>query len=94
MIFNINIVRRNIKEYIYELKDKNYLIVGTDVKEGIDVKKVKNDKLALIVGTEGNGIDEDLLADCDKLVNIKMNSACESLNVGIAASILMYELGD
>lgn len=94
MIFNINIVRRNIKEYIYELKEKNYLIVGTNVKEGIDVKKVKNDKIALIVGNEGSGINEELLEACDKLVNIKMNGECESLNVSIAASILMYELGD
>lgn len=94
MIFNINILRKNIKEYIYELKEKEYLIVGTDVKEGIDVKKVKHDKIALIVGNEGSGIDKDLLEVCDKLVNIKMNPDCESLNVGIAASILMYELGE
>lgn len=94
MIFNINIIRRNIKNYIYELKEKEYLIVGTDVKDGVDVKKIKADKIALIVGNEGNGIDKDLIDVCDKLVNIKMNTECESLNVGIAASILMYELGD
>lgn len=94
MIFSVNILKRNLADYIYELKEKDYLIVGTDVNDGIDVKKIKCDKLALIVGNEGNGIDKALLKECDKLVNIKMNPACESLNVGIAASILMYELGD
>ncbi len=94
MIFNINILRRNLKEYTYELKDKEYLIVGTNVSDGVDPREIKNDKIALIVGNEGNGIDKDLLSICDKLVNIKMNPECESLNVSIAASILMYELGD
>jgi len=94
MIFSVNILKRNLLNYVYELKEKSYLIVGTDVKEGIDIKKVKGDKIALIVGNEGNGISEDLAKACDKLVNIKMNSECESLNVSVAASILMYELGD
>lgn len=94
MIFKVNILRRNLKNYIYELKEKEYLIVGTDVNGGIDIKKLNTSKLALVVGNEGNGIDEEMSSLCDKLVNIKMNSECESLNVGVAASILMYELGD
>ncbi|HOP65761.1 MAG TPA: RNA methyltransferase [Bacilli bacterium] len=94
MIFNVNVLKRNLKDFIYELKQKEYVIVGTDVKKGIDPKKTKNTKIALIVGNEGQGLDNELNNLCDKLVNIKMNSACESLNVGVAASILMYELGD
>ena len=45
------------------------------------------------MGNEGAGLDEQVLALCNEKVNIKINKQCESLNVGVAASILMYELG-
>jgi TrmH family RNA methyltransferase len=48
--------------------------------------------LLLIIGNEGQGMHNNLKILCDKMVNIKMNSKCESLNAGVAASILMSEV--
>ena len=92
MIFKVNIVRRDLSLVIKELKEKGYLILGTNVKDGIDVKDIKTNKFALLMGNEGQGVKKELLNMCDKNLYIKMNKECESLNVGVATSILLYEL--
>ena len=93
MIFNMNIIRDDIKKVINKLKDNNYTIYGTNVINGIDVKDVKNtEKYAIILGNEGNGISNDINALVDKNIYIKMNDKCESLNVAVSGSIILYEL--
>ena len=92
MIFYINVLRRNLLDFLPVLKGMNYKIVGTDVASGKDIRKLKKENIALVLGNEGNGISEDVKNLCDEFVNIKMSSNCESLNVGVAASILMYEV--
>ena len=92
MFFKINILREDLIKMINNLKLNNYLILGTSVEKGIDVKEIKTSKYALIVGNEGKGVKQELLSLCDKNLYIKMNSNCESLNVGIATGILLYEL--
>ena len=95
MLFNINILRQNLTNVINELKNNNYTIYGTKVDNGYDVKEVNNtNKFALIIGNEGTGISDNILKQCDKYLYIKMNNNCESLNAGVAASILMYEMGN
>ena len=93
MLFNINIIRDDLKDTIKLLKDNNYTIYGTNVINGIDVKDVKtNEKYAIILGNEGNGISEEVNALVDKNIYIKMNEKCESLNVAVSGSIILYEL--
>lgn len=94
MIFKLNIINKNTLEMIDILKSKNYLIVGTDVNNGVDIKDIKTENMALVLGNEGKGLGENVLKLCAKKVNIKMTKDCESLNVGIAGSILMYEVYD
>ena len=92
MIFNMNIIYGNLLNIIPNLHDNGYLILGTDVNDGIDVRDTKIDKYALIMGNEGNGVHEEIKKMCDKNLYIKMNSDCESLNVAVATSILLYEI--
>jgi TrmH family RNA methyltransferase len=93
MIFGINIVYADLKESIIDLKNKNYIIYGTDVNDGIDARKLdKSSKYVLVMGNEGQGLSADIKDLCDKNLYIKMNSKVESLNVGVATSILLYEL--
>ena len=44
------------------------------------------------MGNEGNGISEVSSEVCDEYLYIEMNDKCESLNVGVATSIILYEL--
>ncbi|MBQ8891940.1 MAG: RNA methyltransferase [Bacilli bacterium] len=92
MIFKINIIRKDIVDIIKELKEKNYLILGTNVKNGTDVSFINTNKYALIMGNEGSGVKPEILNMCDKNIYIEMSPECESLNVGVATSIILYEL--
>ena len=93
MNFYINIVRDDLKNVINLLKNNNYTIYGTNVVNGIDIKDVKNsNKYAIILGNEGNGISDEINSLVDKNIYIKMNQNCESLNVAVSGSIILYEL--
>lgn len=95
MLFKINILKKNIKEVIGSLKSNDYKIFGTKVTNGTDLKNVIcPEKFAFIVGNEGNGIRKEILDLCDEYLYIPMNEKCESLNVAIATSIILYEIGD
>ena len=92
MIFNINIITRDLYSFINSIK-KDYKIYGTNVVDGINIKNVeKSDKYAIIMGNEGNGVKKELQDLCDENIYIDMNPLCESLNVGVATSIILYEL--
>jgi TrmH family RNA methyltransferase len=88
----MNIIYGDLLEIIPRLRDNGYTILGTNVNNGIDVRDIKLSKYALIMGNEGNGVHEEIQDLCDKNLYIKMNTNCESLNVGVATSILLYEL--
>ena len=49
-------------------------------------------KYAVIMGNEGSGVNKDILDKCDEYIYIPMNEKCESLNVGVATSIILYEM--
>ncbi len=93
MNYNINIIRRNLKQFIVDIKNDGYKILGTDVEKGINIKNVSYYlKYAIIMGNEGKGVSKDIKKLCDENIYINMNSKCESLNVAVAASIILYEL--
>lgn len=96
MIFYINIITMDAVLAMTLLKQEKVVIYGTKVTDGIDVRELEEDekrRFALVLGNEGSGVREEISDVCDKNLYIKMNKNTESLNVAIAASILMYELG-
>ncbi len=94
MLFKQNIIIGNINT-LKDLKNKGYKIYGTDVNNGIDVKTIeRNEKNVIIFGNEGQGIKEEVRNLCDNHIYININKDCESLNVSVAASIILYELKD
>ena len=93
MIFNYNIIVRELSDFIKELKNDNYKIFGTKVDGGSDIRNIDlPSKMAIIIGNEGNGMSDNISNLCDNYLYIKMNDSVESLNAGVAASILLYEV--
>lgn len=93
MIFNKNVIVRDIVPFIDSL-DK-YTIYGTSVTNGEDIRSIElPEYIALIIGNEGKGISQEVYDRCNKFIYIKMNDKCESLNAGVAASIIMYEVNN
>ena len=58
-----------------------------------DEKLHKEEKLAIILGTEGTGLTPKTIDDCDYTVKIPMAHNVDSLNVGAAGAIAFWELG-
>ncbi len=93
MIFKINIVRKSLLVVIPNLKKQGYKIYTTNVKNGKSLKNVeKVSKFAIIMGNEGLGVKESISSLADDFLYIDMAKDCESLNVAVAASIILYEL--
>ncbi len=95
MIFHLNIIARTLKNEILSLKAKEIPIYGTKVEYGLDVRHFREKdkrRFALIMGNEGQGVSEEILAMCDQFIYIEMNDVVESLNVAIACSIMLYEM--
>lgn len=94
MLFHVNCIRTSLPEFLQSIKGE-YQIITTNVKKGINIKKVaKQEKIAIIIGNEGQGVKESTEKFADTFVKLAMNPACESLNAGVAASILMYEINE
>ena len=93
MIYNTNIVIGDLKEIINKIKEKHIKVIGTSLKKSKSLEELeKTEEFAIIFGNEGYGVREEILSMCDEIIRIDMNSTCESLNVGVSASIVLYHL--
>ena len=54
----------------------------------------KEEKLAVILGTEGDGLSDNTIADCDYTVRIPMSHGVDSLNVAAASAVAFWQLGN
>lgn len=84
---------RSLKEAVRFLKENGYMIVGASEK-GNDNYTCPDYSLpvAIVMGAEDTGISEDVLRMCDKLVGIPVLGSIGSLNVSVAAGVMMYEV--
>ncbi|MEG2118793.1 MAG: RNA methyltransferase [Pseudoflavonifractor sp.] len=58
----------------------------------VDLREVKWDKAAVIIGSEGRGASPEALSLCAKTIKIPMRDRCESLNAAVAASVVLWEM--
>ena len=94
--FTIPFFNVDLKELLLKLKDNNHQLIATHLSSSsCKPEELKlNDKFTLVLGNEGNGVSKEILTICDNNVIIPMQKDVDSLNVGIAASILMYLWSD
>ncbi|MEA2100850.1 MAG: RNA methyltransferase [Campylobacterota bacterium] len=78
---------------IKTLQKSGYKVYAAEVTKDstplIDVKVTE--KWVLLMGHEGKGISKEILDVCDEVVSIEMQAGIKSFNVGVAASIMMYQ---
>jgi TrmH family RNA methyltransferase len=92
--FRVPVVHRDLGAVLPELKKAGCRILASALAEGttdLFQLKLQGAKVAWIVGNEGNGIRESLLAEVDAVVRIPMLRQTESLNVAQATAVLLYE---
>lgn len=88
------IITKNCFDLVNELKQYGFSLYGAHM-QGIDLEKIEkvDTKFALIMGSEGRGLHPKLQQKLDTKVSIAMSNEFDSLNVSVAAGILMYSLG-
>lgn len=84
----------NLNNLIKELKKNLYWIYGLDGSAKTDISKVNFQKNcnALIFGSEGYGLRNNVKQKCDELLSISINDEIDSLNVSNASAITLYEM--
>ncbi len=82
----------NLSRTIEELKEKNIWTYALDM-DGVDYEKVNfKGGVALVVGSEGEGVSRLVVEHCDQKVSLPMAGHIDSLNASVAAGIMMYRV--
>ena len=92
--FHISCIYGDLTEIIEKLQANGVVVVGSALENGQDISLIeKTEKMAFIVGNEGNGMNQNILDKCDYIGYIPIQTI-ESLNVAIAGSTLMYHFSN
>ena len=91
-MFRVPAVKVELASVISDLKARRIRVLATSSHKGTLVAQADlSGPVALLVGNEGSGLSKDVLAQADEIVAIPQSPRVESLNAGIAASIILYE---
>ena len=84
----------NLTQTLKSFKDRGYFVVGLDgeADSSLPVSELAGTPLLIVVGSEGKGLSRLITETCDVIVSIPMSGKTESLNAGIAASVVLYEI--
>jgi TrmH family RNA methyltransferase len=86
------VVGDSLAESVEVLRASEFLVLGADAEATEDMNDVDmTGRVAIVLGNEGWGIATEAQALIDRSVRIPMPGPAESLNVGIAGSILLFE---
>lgn len=83
----------NLTRAIEYLKEHGFWIYGTDTENGTQLEKFEDcGPIALVLGSEGRGLRPLVKKQCDFMLSIPMAGKIGSLNVSVAAGIILYEI--
>lgn len=92
-LFHLEIVEGDLINEVSNLKNAGFEIWATALENATVYKEVPlTEKIALILGNEGSGVQPNIIGIADQIVTIPIYGQAESLNVSVAAGILMYHL--
>lgn len=92
MQFHISIYRENLSSCINKMLPNHFSVYGTALNQSAkDFRMVDfSNNFGLVMGSEGQGVSEEILAMCTDTIYIPISEKVESLNVAVAAGILMF----
>jgi len=92
-VFRLPLAWAKLSESLSGIKDHGLRLVGTASHQGTPLDQAKlSGRLAIFIGSEGAGLSQDLIQHMDEVLAIPQTAQVESLNVGVAASIVLYEV--
>ena len=91
-LFRLPVVKMDSAEAVRSLRDQGARILATSSHKGIPLDEADlTEACCIFVGSEGAGISKELIAEADEVIAIPHSERVESLNAGVAASIILYE---
>jgi TrmH family RNA methyltransferase len=91
-VFRLPLARIKLNDALTRFREKGLRLIGTSSHKGVAVDQAKlAGPLVIFIGSEGAGLPRDLVSHMDELVVIPHSTRVESLNAGVAASIVLYE---
>ncbi len=91
-VFRLPIARAKLEEALGRMRELGLRLVATSSHKGVRLDEAKlTAPLAIFVGSEGAGVPRDLITEMDEVIVIPHSPQVESLNAGVAASIVLYE---
>src|SRR5262249_18453803 len=91
-LFSQRLVRASPEEIARLNRYGEYIVVGATPEATRDFRTLSYRRpVLLVLGSERSGLSETQRGLCDELVRIPMCGGCESLNLAVAASVLLYE---
>jgi TrmH family RNA methyltransferase len=91
-IFRLPLARAKFTEAIPQLREHGYRMLATSSHKGTSLQDISFAGLtAIVIGAEGSGVPREILGQIDEIVAIPHSPKVESLNAGVAASIILYE---
>lgn len=91
-VFRLPVVSVTLSDVLPALRERGLRLVATSSHKGTPADEADlGGKLALFIGNEGAGLPREVLKEMEETIVIPHSSKVESLNAGIAASILLYE---
>ena len=92
-VFRLPLARAKLSEALDQMKELSLRLVATASHKGTPLGQANlSVPLAIFVGSEGAGVSRDLIKAMDEVVAIPQAPQVDSLNVGVAASIVLYEV--
>ncbi len=83
----------NIANAIDTLKERGFWIYGAEAETGEDIRSVNyQGHVALVMGSEGKGLRPLVKKKCDFLISIPMGGQINSLNVSVAAGVILFDI--
>jgi TrmH family RNA methyltransferase len=91
-VFRLSLTRAKLNDALAHFREQGLRLIGTSSHKGVPLSQAKLDgPLVIFIGSEGAGLPRDLVTQMDELVVIPHSSRVESLNAGVAASIVLHE---
>ncbi len=92
-VFRTPVVQTTWQEAEASLKAAGIPVAVTALSEAaVDIRKAPVETMALVIGSEGQGVRPQILEAADKMLIIPMNENCESLNAAVAAAIALWQM--
>jgi len=93
-IFREPVLRVKLGEMVEKMKQSGVRVLATSSHKGKPLHEARfSGPCMIVIGNEGAGLAPEILAQADELMTIPHSEKVESLNAGIAASIILYEAG-